>query len=164
MVTVTSAWHEHENAILDALAGLRSLASSTTTPEGAHAGGLVDVVHGSEGAWNAWWTRVDLQGGADVAAIVPDLAPLHAIADGDVDAHGRDLLATLATGRIRVRLLLPDAARGDARVDQAENVGVRCLGRGALADRFEHLSRSSVLSASGEQASKGALRSGCAER
>lgn len=133
MVTVTSAWHEHENAILDALAGLRSLASSTTTPEGAHAGGLVDVVHGSEGAWNAWWTRVDLQGGADVAAIVPDLAPLHAIADGDVDAHGRDLLATLATGRIRVRLLLPDAARSDARarsvVDGLRHAGVEvCTG------------------------------------
>lgn len=111
-------WHSHEAAILDALAQLRALATTAPSPGASsapHAHDILDTVHGSAGAWNAWWTRLDLAGGAEVAAIVPDLRPLHAIADGDVDEHGRDLLAALATGRIRVRLLLPERARDDAR-------------------------------------------------
>lgn len=115
----STEWQTHEATILEALERLRALATTGPSPA-AHASAsveddIVDVVHGSAGAWHAWWTRLDLAGGAEVAAIVPDLRPLHAIADGDPDEHGRDLLAALASGRIRVRLLLPTAARDDVR-------------------------------------------------
>lgn len=119
MPSSSTEWQTHEATILEALERLRALATTGPSPA-AHASvsledDIVDVVHGSAGAWHAWWTRLDLAGGAEVAAIVPDLRPLHAIADGDSDEHGRDLLAALASGRIRVRLLLPTAARDDAR-------------------------------------------------
>ncbi len=113
MALTTTDWDAQETAIRDALARLRELASAAPPPP-VH--GVVDVVHGSAGAWHAWWTRGGLQQGADVSAIVPDLEPLLAIAAGDSDEQGRDLLTALASGRIRVRVILPSAARDEVRV------------------------------------------------
>jgi len=111
MPLATTEWQRHEAAILDSLAQLRTLASTTSPTTD-----VVDVVHGSAGAWNAWWTRAGLQDGADVSAIVPDLRPLLAIAAGDRDEQGRDLVLALASGRIRVRVILPPESRDDVRV------------------------------------------------
>ncbi|HEY8545325.1 MAG TPA: hypothetical protein VIL36_09770 [Acidimicrobiales bacterium] len=107
-------WDEREAAILDALRDLRALALRPlpwSAPTTAAAGGLglVDVVRGSDGVWQAFWLHADLHARPKVDAIVPDIRPLTDVLSGEAAEAWAELQRLLASGDVRIRLILPTA-------------------------------------------------------
>src|SRR5690606_30044579 len=76
-------WDDCEAAVSAALARMRELAGGPAAvgPDAA-ALGLVDVVRGSAGVWQAFWLHADLTAASEVCAVVPDLRPLIDVAEG----------------------------------------------------------------------------------
>src|SRR5690606_14974522 len=71
-------WDDCEATVSAALARMRELAAahpSAGAPP-AHDLGLVDVVRGTAGVWQAFWLHADVHATDEVCAIVPDLRPL----------------------------------------------------------------------------------------
>jgi len=94
----------------------------------ATAAQLIDVVHGSEGVWHAWWLHADPTATREVCAIVPDLAPFLAIAAGTAASEFEDLQTLLTRFDVAVRLILPvDAVSPVTRsvVDSLVDAGVQ---------------------------------------
>lgn len=121
-------WDEHEATIVSALRDLRELAVhplSWTTPSASL--GLVDVVRGSAGVWQAFWVHADLQARPQVDAIIPDLRPLTDVLSGAAAEEWADLQALVRSGEVRVRLVLPLGVEGtmaSAVVDQMVAAGI----------------------------------------
>jgi hypothetical protein len=116
-------WDELQRRINDALHEMRGLltsASSTpaTDPSLAHdaeptsspgdlGAQLIDVVHGSDGVWHAWWLHANATDVDEVCAVVPDLTPLLAIAAGTAASELSDLQRLLDRYGTSIRLILP---------------------------------------------------------
>lgn len=100
------AWEEAHAAVVDALARLRPLVVQEGQPDIDI--GLVDVLRGSEGVWQAWWLYADLPATPEVCAIVPDLRPLVDVASGAVADDWADVRTFLAGHDTAIRLILPE--------------------------------------------------------
>lgn len=124
----TRRWDECEAAIVEGLRELRDLAVQPL-PWAAPGGslGLVDVVHGSAGVWQAFWLHADLQARPQVDAIIPDLRPLTDVLSGDAAHEWADVQALVSSGEVRIRLILPlgvEATMASAVVDQMVVAGI----------------------------------------
>ncbi len=141
-------WDECEAAVAAALSRMRELASASVTavPPEAHLG-LVDVVRGTAGVWEAFWLHADLHTTDEVCAIVPDLRPLTDIAEGATLDQVADVADLLATRDLRIRLIVPEAAAGStvarAVVDQLVASGIDL--RLGESSRWFFLSRDRVV-------------------
>lgn len=104
-------WDDCEAAVSAALARMRELAGGPAAvgPDAA-ALGLVDVVRGSAGVWQAFWLHADLTAASEVCAVVPDLRPLIDVAEGTTLDQLAEVGQLVARGDLHVRLVLPPAA------------------------------------------------------
>lgn len=119
--TRRQAWEDAETSVAAALHRLRAVVEDTRGP--AVAGdvatdpatdlGVVDVVRGSAGMWQAWWLYADVLASPEVSAILPDLRPLEDIAAGQATGEWADLHSVLGRNDAVIRVILPDAARTD---------------------------------------------------
>jgi hypothetical protein len=121
-------WDEREAVIIDALGDLRDLAA-LAVPWGSAPGGLglVDVVRGSAGVWQAFWLHADLQARPQVDAIIPDLRPLIDVLSGDASEEWADVQALVTSGEVRIRLILPlgvESTMASVVVDRMVSVGI----------------------------------------
>ena len=124
------SWEEAEAGILANLARLRELAIAPATPAGSPAGplGLVDVVRGSEGVWQAFWLHADLHSTPAVGAIIPDLRPIHDLLSGVTTEEWSELQRLLDDRNLSIRLVLPsevtDSSLTHAVVDELFDAGI----------------------------------------
>lgn len=104
-------WSRHESALLRSLAELQQLARGPgwSAPEGES--GVIDVVHGTQGVWQAWWMYADLHDTTEVCAIVPDLTPLLDSMSEAARDHYADVVTLMRSRPFRFRLILPAETR-----------------------------------------------------
>lgn len=104
-------WDECEAAVAAALLRMRELASGagpSAPPE--HGLGLVDLVRGTAGVWQAFWLHAELHATSEVCAIIPDLRPLTDVAEGATLDQIVDVANLIAARDLRIRVILPEAA------------------------------------------------------
>lgn len=112
--SVQARWDRHEASIEQSLRELRRLAFEPTQLSAHDRDGVIDIVRGSQGVWQAWWMYADLHDTTEICAIVPDLQPLlESMSDASAD-HYADVVSLLRSRSFRFRLILPARSRENA--------------------------------------------------
>jgi hypothetical protein len=128
--TRLSSWEDSEAAILEGLARLRELAGGPAATTGSMDGslGVVDLVRGSEGVWQAFWLHADLHATPAVGAIIPDLRPIDDLLAGVTSEEWHELRQLLGDRDLSIRLVLPSEVTGSpltrAVADELADAGI----------------------------------------